>query len=127
MKTAKAKRLDWSRPLPRPLVIPKVMTLRTLADMRALMRRVPAERRKLDTWQHVAAELDCTNQNQPAKFWAEQRLPWTVGLLADHTRYCPVDLPQIGGDPMRSVIAFAMASCSSPDRSPRHKKTARPE
>lgn len=30
----------------------------TLADVRELMRYVPADRRELDTWQHVAAELD---------------------------------------------------------------------
>ena len=55
---AKRKRLDWSRRLPRPLVIPKVMTIATLADVRKLMRHIPADRRKLLTWQHVAAELD---------------------------------------------------------------------
>ncbi len=58
MKAVKAKRPDWSRPLPRLLVIPKVMTLRTLADVRKLLRHVPTERRELPTWQHVAAELD---------------------------------------------------------------------
>jgi len=31
-------RADWSRPLPRPVVIPKVMALTTLPDVRALMR-----------------------------------------------------------------------------------------
>jgi hypothetical protein len=28
---------DWSQRLPQPLLIPKVMTLRTLADVRELM------------------------------------------------------------------------------------------
>ncbi len=52
------KRADWSRPLPRPLVIPTVMTLRTLADVRKLMRHLPAEHRERPTWRHVAAELE---------------------------------------------------------------------
>jgi hypothetical protein len=48
-------RTDWSRPLPRVLVIPKVMTLKTLADVRELIERhLPAETRKKSTWQHVA-------------------------------------------------------------------------
>jgi hypothetical protein len=51
-------RLDWSRPLPRPLVIPTVMTLRTLADVRELIRHLPAEHRKSRTWRYVAAELE---------------------------------------------------------------------
>jgi hypothetical protein len=51
------KRPDWSRPLPCPLVIPKVMKLRTLADVRKLLRLVPADRRKLPRWQGVANDL----------------------------------------------------------------------
>jgi len=31
----------WSHPLPRPLVIPGVMTLRTLADVRTLIGHLP--------------------------------------------------------------------------------------
>lgn len=50
-------RPDWSRSLPRPLTIPKVMVLRTLADARALMRHLPADRRQQPTWTHVASEL----------------------------------------------------------------------
>jgi hypothetical protein len=34
------------------------MTLRTLADVRSLLSHVPAERRRLDTWRHVAKCFD---------------------------------------------------------------------
>ncbi len=52
------KRADWSRRLPRSLIIPRVMTLKTLADVRELMRHLPPEHRKLPTWRHVAAALE---------------------------------------------------------------------
>ncbi len=52
------KRADWSKPLPRPLVIPTIMTLKTLADVRELMRHLPPEHRQRPTWRHVAAELE---------------------------------------------------------------------
>ena len=58
MGVPKRSRHDWSRPLPRPLVIPEVMTLVTLADVRELMRHLPEDRRERPTWRHVAAELD---------------------------------------------------------------------
>jgi hypothetical protein len=51
-------RLDWSRPLPRPLTIPDVMTIRTLADVRDLIERhLPAETREKVTWQYLARLL----------------------------------------------------------------------
>ncbi len=49
---------DWSHRLPRALLIPKVMTIATLADVRELMRHLPAEHRERSTWRHVAAELE---------------------------------------------------------------------
>jgi hypothetical protein len=52
------RRTDWSRRLPRPIVIPKLMTIATLADVRELMRHLPKDRRELSTWRQVAAELD---------------------------------------------------------------------
>jgi hypothetical protein len=52
-------RPDWSRKLPRPLKIPTVMDLHTLADVRELVERhLPAECRERETWRHVATELD---------------------------------------------------------------------
>ncbi|MGP0083127.1 MAG: hypothetical protein ACLP0B_05785 [Steroidobacteraceae bacterium] len=49
-------RPNWSRALPRRLVIPKVMTLRTLGDVRELMRHLPKEHRARHAWRHVEAE-----------------------------------------------------------------------
>jgi hypothetical protein len=50
-------RPNWSRPLPRPLVIPGVMKLSTLADVRELMRHLPRHARERDTCRHVADQL----------------------------------------------------------------------
>jgi hypothetical protein len=41
-------RLNWSRPLPRPLAIPKVMKLKTLTDVRELLSHLPAHVRRKD-------------------------------------------------------------------------------
>jgi hypothetical protein len=44
--------------LPLPLVIPKVMTLKTLADVRELMRHLPEDCRARPTWRRVAADIE---------------------------------------------------------------------
>jgi len=44
--------------LPQPLVIPKVMTVRTLANVRELMRHLPEDRRSRPTWHRVAADIE---------------------------------------------------------------------
>ena len=50
-------RSDWSRRLPRSLTIPDVMTIRTLADARALLDHLPDGHRDGRIWRHVANEL----------------------------------------------------------------------
>jgi hypothetical protein len=50
-------RSNWSRPLLRPLTIPTVVDLKTLAGVRTLIGHLPKETRARDTWQHVEAEL----------------------------------------------------------------------
>jgi hypothetical protein len=47
---------NWRRPLPKPIVIPRIMKLETLKDVRALVHRhLPAEYRSKQTWQRVAS------------------------------------------------------------------------
>jgi hypothetical protein len=51
-------RPDWSRPLPRPLIIPDVLTLETLADVRKLVEKhLPVEYRLKFTWRQLAGLL----------------------------------------------------------------------
>jgi len=54
----RTRRADWSRPLPRPLAIPGVMQLITLADVRALVEmHLPRHIRAKPTWRYVASRL----------------------------------------------------------------------
>jgi hypothetical protein len=47
-------RPNWSRPLPRPVIIPKILTLATLADVRTLLEKhLPPQYRERSTWLHV--------------------------------------------------------------------------
>jgi len=49
---------NWSRPLPRPIIIPEVMKLATLDDVRVLMQKhVPVEYRSKFAWRQLAAML----------------------------------------------------------------------
>jgi hypothetical protein len=49
---------NWTRRLPRPLTIPTVMELTTLADVRDLVEKhLPPPYRRKPTWQHVSSQL----------------------------------------------------------------------
>ena len=51
-------RPGWSRPLPRPLTIPTVMKLSTLADVRDLVEKhLPEQYRRKPAWKHVSSQL----------------------------------------------------------------------
>ena len=61
------KRTGWSTPLPQPITIPDVITIKTLNDVRKLLGHIPKERRQLSTWQHVEATLQaCAAGDDPA-------------------------------------------------------------
>ena len=60
-----------SRALPRPLTIPHVMDLATLADVRTLMGHLPKEARAKSTWQHVEAALkQAATSGDTTELWA---------------------------------------------------------
>ena len=49
---------NWAQSLPRPVIIPEVMELGTLADVRALIEKhLPAEHRTKFTWRQLAGML----------------------------------------------------------------------
>ena len=50
---------DWSQKLSRPLTISGAMQLKTLADVRELMRHLPAEHRRRPSWRYAEAEIFC--------------------------------------------------------------------
>jgi hypothetical protein len=58
-------RPDWSRPLPRPLTIPDLLTLETLNDVRVLVeKRLPPEYRSKFTCRQLAGLLKRAAEGQ---------------------------------------------------------------
>ena len=56
---------NWSRPLPRPIVIPDVMELATLSDVRILVEKhLPKEYRTKFTWRQFAGLLKRAAEGQ---------------------------------------------------------------
>jgi hypothetical protein len=56
---------NWAQPLPRPVIIPEVMELGTLADVRALIEKhLPAEYKF--TWRQLAGMLRRAAKGQEA-------------------------------------------------------------
>ena len=56
---------NWSRPLPRPIIIPDVMELATLADVRTLVEKhLPKEYRAKFTWRQFAGLLKRAAEGQ---------------------------------------------------------------
>jgi hypothetical protein len=52
-------RQDWSRPLPRKMLVAGVIKLSTLADARELLdRHLPPEFKDKTTWRYVTGELE---------------------------------------------------------------------
>ena len=55
---ASLPRLNWSRPLPRLLIVSGVMTAATLNDVRVMIERhLPAASRAKEMWRYVSNEL----------------------------------------------------------------------
>jgi len=78
-------RSDWSRPL--PLVIPEVMTLTELPDVRALIERhLPAHFRGKTTWRHAAAELQKASLNGDT---ADVLVALRIALSLEGVEYLP--------------------------------------
>lgn len=78
------KRPAWSTLLPRPIIIPEVMTLKTLTDVRKLISHIPEGRRASPYWQHVEATLQaCAAGDNTVNISVALKL----ALLAEHVAY----------------------------------------
>jgi hypothetical protein len=83
MAAKSRKSPDWSRPLPQQIVIPDLMTLRTLADVRVLLSHLPKEYRAKETWRHVAKTLDeATHGAYPVEFAVALKLVLSLDHVA---------------------------------------------
>jgi hypothetical protein len=82
--SSKRHKADWSRRLPRPLDIPRVMAIETLADVQKLIRHLPRDHRVKSTWQHVVAEL---NKAAYGADLADVDIALRTVLMLEHIKY----------------------------------------
>ncbi len=81
-------RPNWSRPLPRPLVIPNIITLATLADVHSLIERhLPEQFRDKGIWRYAAATLQKAAQGRVAP--AEVHAALIVALELEQVEWRP--------------------------------------
>jgi hypothetical protein len=81
MPSKAVSRASWSRPLPQTLIIPDVMTLTTLADVRVFVtQRLPKPYRDRPHWLAVARDLDAAARGGDA---AEAALAVRIALLIE--------------------------------------------
>ena len=98
---------NWRRPLPRPIVIPKVMTLSTLEDVRALVHRhLPAEYRSKQTWQRVASITSAARGELPPD---EVAVALELVLL-DRGRFLPLTGLTLKRPQMHSTFCYNSSS-----------------
>jgi hypothetical protein len=85
MPSKAVSRASWSRPLPQTLVIPDVMTLRTLADVRGFVtQRLPKPYRDRPHWLAVARDLEAAARGGDS---AEASMALRVALLIEGVAY----------------------------------------
>jgi hypothetical protein len=77
-------RQDWSHPLTRPLTIPGVMKLRTLADVRTLIGHLPKAARAQDRWQYIQRELQQAAVTGDAK---QVSIALQMAMMLDRIEY----------------------------------------
>jgi hypothetical protein len=76
---------NWSRRLPRPLTIPTVMELTTLADVRDLVEKhLPAPYRHRPTWRHVSTQIAEAAQGEKDLLGICVSLRWCWRLKASN-------------------------------------------
>ena len=56
-KRARVAEPDWSRPLAKPVDVGERRKLRTLADVRSYLLKMPEERQSKVAWQSIAREI----------------------------------------------------------------------
>jgi len=75
-------------PLARPLTIPTIMDLHTLANVRALLKHLPKAAREKSTWQHVETELKKAASGGET---AQASIALQMLLVLERVEYHPIE------------------------------------